>query len=192
MSQPKKLEDYAYVLDFLPFGYPAEARKVGWKGPIAQVIGEAYLTLLEVTVYPHITLQPREKVYIGKGERNKVDHVERRISYDELTPVAQDELPIVLEIIIDQNPERFLEFFNTAGPVTTRMHALELLPGIGKKGMWRVLEERKKAPFKSFDDLQQRTHIPDPKKALIKRIISEIKGEDKYYLFVKPPYTAVK
>jgi len=187
LSQLKKLEDYAYVLDFLPFGYPAETRKIGWRGPIAQVIGEAYLTLLEVAVYPNVTLQPREKVYIGKGERNKVDHVERRISYDELTPAAQDELPAVLEIIIDQNPERFLEFFNTAGPITTRMHALELLPGIGKKGMWKVLEERKKAPFKSFEDLQQRTHIPDPKKALVKRIISEIKGEDKYYLFVKPP-----
>lgn len=153
---------------------------------MAQVVGEMFLTLLEVAVYPSVALQPRERIYIGKGERDKVDHVERRIGYDELTPVAQDELPAVLEIIVDRDPARFLEFFNSAGPITTRMHALELLPGIGKKGMWRVLEERKRSPFKSFEDLQQRTHIPDPKKAIIKRIISEIKGEDRYYLFVKP------
>ncbi|MHA1628104.1 MAG: DUF655 domain-containing protein, partial [Candidatus Baldrarchaeia archaeon] len=71
-------------------------------------------------------------------------------------------------------------------PITMRMHQLELLPGIGKKIMWEILEERKKKPFESFKDLTSRIKMPDPVKAIVKRILIELEGEDKYYLFVRP------
>ncbi len=178
-------EDYAYVLDFLPHGHPLESTPLFKREPIAQVIGESYFTLLEVVPKPGVFLSPGEKVFIGRGERDKIARVRRRITYDDLTVSAKDELPSVIEVIVISNEKKFVDFFNRAGAITTRLHALQLLPGIGRKLLWVILEERKKRPFESFEDIRKRTKIPDPKKLIVKRVIMELAGEDKYKLFVK-------
>ena len=99
---------------------------------------------------------------------------------------AKFELPYVLEEIVSENEDKFLRFFNEAGPITTRFHQLELLPGIGKKKMWKIIEERKKGPFKSFDDLSSRVpNLSDPKKMIAERIVMELQGKDKYRIFVR-------
>ncbi|MCK7471524.1 MAG: DUF655 domain-containing protein [Desulfomicrobium escambiense] len=52
----------------------------------------------------------------------------------------------------------FVNFFNTARAVTPRMHALELVPGIGKKYMWQVINvTATRKPFEGFGDTQK-TH----------------------------------
>jgi putative nucleotide binding protein len=89
----------------------------------------------------------------------------------------------VIESVVGANEERFVKFFNTAGPITTRLHQLQILPGIGKKTMWEILEERKKKPFSSFNDLADRVRIQDPKKIVVKRVLMELQGEDKYQVF---------
>ena len=66
------------------------------------------------------------------------------------------------------------------------MHALELIPGIGKKYMWQIVDEREKRPFESFKDLQERVNIPNPAKLLAKRVVEELMGESKYRLFTRP------
>ena len=77
-------------------------------------------------------------------------------------------------------------FFNNAGPISTRMHQMELIPGIGKKHMWEIIETRREKPFESFEDLKERVKlIPDPKKAVIKRILDELDNKDKYKIFVR-------
>jgi len=54
--------------------------------------------------------------------------------------------------------------------------------------MWQIIQERKKEPFKDIEDMKSRlTLLPDPKRAIIKRIVEEIKGKTKWYLFVSPP-----
>ncbi len=186
--QPRRvLEEYAYILDFLPQGYPDDPRPLYQREPIIQAIGETYFTLLELVPKRNVEVSLHERVYIGKGYREKIERVRRRLSYDELTSVAKSELPYVLEKIVEMREKEFVDFFNNAQPVTTRMHQLELLPGIGKKTMWEILEERKRKPFESFEDISSRIRMPDPKKVIVKRIIMELKGEDKYQLFVKAP-----
>ena len=65
------------------------------------------------------------------------------------------------------------------------MHSLELLPGLGKKHMWQILEERRGEPFKDFDDLKKRVKlIPDPEKIIIRRILKELEREEKHYIFL--------
>lgn len=176
-------EEYAYVLDYLPDGYIdiASGRRTG--KPVAQVIGEKAFTLLEVT--PKTDLMLYERVFIGKGNRDKILLINKRISYDELTDTAKAELPYVVEEIVKNNEERFVQFFNMAPPITNRLHSLELLPGIGKKHMWEIIEERQREPFKSFEDLKQRVKgLPDPVKMIAKRIVDELQDKDRYKLFV--------
>ncbi|WP_457750737.1 DUF655 domain-containing protein [Thermococcus sp.] len=176
-------EEYAYVLDYLPEGYTDlnTGRRSG--KPVAQVIGEKAFTLLEIT--PKTDLMLYERVFVGKGERDKVLMINKKIHYDDLTATAKAELPYVIEEIVKNSEERFIQFFNIAPPITNRLHSLELLPGIGKKHMWEILDERKREPFKSFEDLRERVKgLPDPYKMIAKRIVDEIIGKDKYRLFV--------
>ncbi|MDI6883858.1 MAG: DUF655 domain-containing protein [Hadesarchaea archaeon] len=184
----KKYEDRGIVLDFLPQGHPSDPRPIHLREPIAQILGDTFFTLLEVVPLKGITLTPHERVFIGKGERAKVERIKRRVGYEELTAAAKAELPSAVESLIAESPERFIEFFNRAAPLTTRFHQLELIPGIGKKLMWAVLEERKKGPFADFDDLEKRVKgLTHPKSLIAKRMEIELQGADKYKIFVRPP-----
>jgi putative nucleotide binding protein len=180
----KRYEEYAYVLDFLPHGRPG-ARPSYRAGALVQVVGEEFFTLLEALVKEGVLVKPYERVYVGKDPRDKITYILGRIGYDELTSSAKMELPGVVEKIVLNREDWFVNFFNTAQAITPRMHALELIPGIGKKYMWQIINERERTPFKNFDDLQQRANIPNPAKLITKRILEELAGESKYRLFTR-------
>jgi putative nucleotide binding protein len=121
------------------------------------------------------------------GELSSIDHVRRRIGRDELTATARTELEAALQKIVLQDAPRYLRFFNEAPAVSRRFHLLELLPGIGKKTMLAIVEERKRGPFRDFADLEQRVHLKNPEKLIVGRIEQELSGvDDKYRLFVAP------
>ncbi len=189
-------EEYAYILDILtPEQVMLREANVLRRGfprneIYVQAIGEQYFTLLELTVKPGVEVQPLERVYIGPGTRDKIDKIVRRLRYDELTEEAKNNLLKILPEIVKKQEKRFVEFFNKAGPITLKLHSLELLKGIGKKTLWLILEERKKRPFESFEDIKKRVGI-DPEKLIVDRILRELQGGEKYYLFVGGPYTAV-
>jgi putative nucleotide binding protein len=184
----KKYEDRGIVLDFLPQGHPSDPRPIHLREPIAQILGDTFFTLLEIVPVKGVTFSPNERVFIGKGEREKVDRIKRRVGYEELTAAAKAELLPAIESLIAETPERFIEFFNRAAPLTTRFHQLELIPGIGKKLMWAIIEERKKGPFADFQDLEKRVRgLMNPKALVARRIEMELQGSDKYKVFVRPP-----
>lgn len=183
----KKFEEFAYVLDFLPRGYPDDTRPIFKKEPIVQALGDTYFTMLELIPRKGARFEPQEAVFIGRDKRDKIDHVKRRIPYEVLTATARSELPFIIDKLVEKTEQRFVDFFNNTRPLTTRMHSLELLPGIGKKLMWEILGERQKAPFTSFEEIAERTHIRSPKEMIIKRILSELIREDKYCLFTRKP-----
>lgn len=177
-------DEWAIVLDFLLRGHPTQPRS----HPIAQVVGEEHFNLLEVVPRDDTTLNVMDRVYIGGDKREKIKSIIGKITSDKLTATAHSELETVVTNLVEKNEKKFANFFNESGPVTTKQHQLELLPGIGKKHMWQILAERKKKPFKDFDDLKKRVSlIPDPKKAIIRRILDELTGLEKWYLFVSPP-----
>lgn len=177
-------EENAYILDYLLFGKPGTRRKFR-AGAVVQMIGESYFTLLEANVRSGSEVRPLDKVYVGKETREEITYILGRISYDELTANARMELERAVEKIVLNREKQFLDFFNTAQPITPRMHALELIPGIGKKYMWNILDGRERKPFESFEDLQNRVNIPSPAKLITKRIIEELSGESKYRLFTR-------
>ncbi len=184
-GRQKRKEIYARILDFLPYGHLDDARPVYQKRPLAQAVGEDQFILIELSPKKDKAFAPYERVYIGEGEREKIDHVIKRLRYEELTPTAKVELHYVLAIIVKENEERFLKAFNNAKPITTRLHTLDLFPGIGKKLMWAIVEARKAGEFTSFDDLTQRVKgLHHPEKIIARRIEDEIIDEQiKYRLF---------
>jgi putative nucleotide binding protein len=187
-GRPPKREEVARVLDYLPYGRAPDSRSYQ-KQPLVQAVGEANFVLMEMTPKGGVVPAAGTRVYIGSGERDVIDHVNRRIDYAELSNSAKLELPFEIQKIVLDNEARFIRFFNEAGPLTTRMHTLELLPGIGKKLMWAVLNERKKGPFKSFADLMERVKgLHYPEKLIAKRVEDELMDDRiKYRVFTSEP-----
>jgi putative nucleotide binding protein len=186
MLERNTKEEYCIVLDYLPNGYPFDQRPSHKKTAIVQALGKTHLVLLELIPKPGTFAQPLEEVYVGEGKRDKIHHISGRLEYEKLTQTAKAELPHLIKDIVHTNEKRFVEFFNQAQPLTMRMHQIELLPGVGKKHMWEILDERKEKPFESFADIKKRVKLmPDPEKAIIKRIMEELMGKDKHYIFVE-------
>jgi putative nucleotide binding protein len=187
-GRPPKREEVARVLDYLPYGRTPDSRSYQ-KQPLVQAVGETNFVLMEMTPKEGVVPAAGTRVYIGSGSRDVIDHVNRRIEYSELSNSAKLELSFQIQNIVLENEARFLRYFNEAGPISTRMHALELLPGIGKKLMWAVLNERKKADFKSFADLMERVKgVHNPEKLISKRIEDELMDEKiKYRVFTTAP-----
>jgi len=178
-------DEYGIVLDFMPYGKPGDIKRE----PLAQIIGDKYFNLLEVVIKQDQKVEIKERVYIGDKERDKVKYIRGRIKYDKLTSLAKTTLEEILDELIEKNEQRFVKLFNIAGPITNRLHSLELLPGVGKKHLWQIIEERKKKPFESFEDIKSRIPLlPDPKKMIAKRLMEELQGVDRYRIIVGNPY----
>ncbi|MFW6040946.1 MAG: DUF655 domain-containing protein [Thermoplasmatota archaeon] len=181
------MEDWAYVLDYLAEGRPGER---GYKHEsLALGLGKDEIKLFELIPKKGQSIMIGDKVYIGKEleKREKIKHVKSRIGWDELTHAAQSEVPYIIEEIIEEEGDRFLKFFNIARPITKKYHMLELLPGLGKKKMNAILDERKKnGDFKSFEDLHERVPLlHKPKKLIKERIMEELRNSGlKYKIWV--------
>ncbi|BCS92045.1 hypothetical protein L3N51_00069 [Metallosphaera sp. J1] len=183
MSKRGPRERYVYVLDYLREGNPLDRHKWHKNKPIVQVIGEDYFILMEaIPLTEQIQLEER----IDRDQDPPVIKVDVLIDYEDLTSLAKDNLGKILEKIVSAKESQFVNFFNRAESLTLKLHALELLPDIGKKTLRTVLEERKRAPFVSFADIEARVGIKNVKEILVKRLLVEIKREDKYFLFVYP------
>ncbi len=178
-------EEYAFILDILPYRRTLTDKMNMLSPPTAQVIGEKYFTLLEIQLKPGVVADIQERIYIGKDQRNKVLRIVSRINFNELTTSAKGELEEILERIVIKQETRFLEFFNKSSAITPRMHSLELLPGIGKKSMWQIITERERSFFSNFQDLKERVKISEPHRLIAKRILEEIMGESKYKIFTR-------
>jgi putative nucleotide binding protein len=182
-GQPRKYEEYAYVLDFTPRGKSITVR--GREGVIIQAIGEERLTLLELLGIPNTTVEIGERLYIGREGREKVSSVLGRLEYTAISQAAKNELANIIEKVVVANEKRFINYINNAQPITPRIHALELIPGIGKTYMMTIIKERDKKKFENFSDLQTRVGLRDPAKLISKRIIEEIMGQARMNLFVR-------
>jgi len=181
------LESYAHILDYLPNGRQTE--RGFHREPLALAVGEDELKLFELVPNPGAVLVAGTRVPLVPigNVPPPIDHVRRRLAYDELTVSARAELPAALERIVRSNVPRYLRFFNEAPAVSRRFHLLELLPGIGKKTMQQIVDERKRAPFASFEEMETRLHLKNPELLIVGRIEKELSGvEDKYRLFVAP------
>jgi len=172
----------AVVLDYLPHGRTEDDRPQYQKQPLAYALGVAQFRLYELVV---------DDADVGIGDRIPLDDPDlgrvREVDYDDLTGGARSELEYAVEDLVDADQRRFVDFYNDAQPITLRLHQLNLLPGIGKKLRNTILDERKRRPFESFDDLGSRVDgLHNPREVLTERIVEEIREDDlKYRTFAR-------
>ena len=175
-------EEYAIILDYLPYGYPIEKRN----SPIAQAIGKKSYPLLELVPRRGVTLEPKEEVYIGADKRDKIYYISGRLLREKLTEAAKLHLREFVESVVTEREKDFVAFFNDAQPINTRLHQLELLPGFGSKHTKEILEARKEKKFASFTDIKERVKsVPDPRKAIERRFMVELLIRQRFNLFVR-------
>jgi len=174
-------EDYAIVLDFLPYGYPLDNRRM----PLAQAIGTSAFTLLQLVPRRGEKFEAGEKVYIGDGKRDKVQYILGRCPREKLTDPAKSQLREFVASIVKDDEERFVKFFNKAQAINTRLHQFELLPGLGKKHTAAILGAREEKDFESFGDIKNRvTNMPSPENVVEKRIMEELTEIQRHNLFI--------
>lgn len=174
------------ILDLLMHGHPEEDKPSWAKTPIAQVLTFPDFVLYEVKVNKNSNIEVQEqKTYEEFLNEEKLREVLKKIDYNDLTSTSKALIQSILEKEVLKYEEEFINFFNNSTSITPRMHALKLLPGIGQKHMWEIIEARERQKFGAFQDIADRTSISNPAKLLAQRIIKELQRDVKYYLFSK-------
>jgi putative nucleotide binding protein len=174
-------EEYAIILEYLPNGYPLEKKML----PIAQALGEKNFTLLEIIPRKGMNFSIGEKVYIGDGKRDKVSYILGRLNKEKITESAKNQIQEEIKKMVKESEKKFIEFFNKADAINKRLHQIELIPGLGKKHMQEILKQREEKNFESFGDMKNRIqNLPDPEKAIQKRIFQELTEDERYKLFI--------
>lgn len=182
-----KKERDVVVLDVLLHGHLDESKPSWAKKSIAQVLTFDDFVLYEVEIPDKDSdISVQEMQTFDKFMREKkLGKVLKKIDYDGLTSTSKALIEPILEKKVEELEDMFINFYNNSTSITPRMHTLKLLPGIGNKHMWEILEARRKQKFNEFQDIIDRTSISNPKKPIVQRIIKELQRDVKYYLFSK-------
>jgi putative nucleotide binding protein len=176
-------EEFAVVLDFLAHGNSG-GRFGGSPVAYAVSIDDFVLYELELSADADISILDRVRIRPDFESGIERGHV---VDYEDLSDGARSELDYVVEDVVDENEQRFVDFYNDAQPISLRLHQLNLLPGIGDKLRDNILDERKRhGPFDSFEDVEDRVSgLHRPREVIVERILEEMQEDDlKYQNFV--------
>jgi len=180
-QENKIKEEFAIVLDVV-----SDNQNSYRENKIVQAIGTKTYVLLELAPKPDVEIKAGDKVYIGDGKRDEIQFIKRALYPDRLTANAKSELFYVIQDIVDEREEEYVKFLNTCGPITIRKHALEMIPGLGKKHVKDLLEMRETTTFESYKDVAEKCpFLSDPAKAFSTRILNEIEGETEHKFFTQ-------
>lgn len=138
-------------------------------------------TILEMLGKPCVRYTVGESVDINES----VSSVIGRLDYKNLSLVATDEIPLVIQKIVEVCEERFVQYINNAVLVTAQFHPLSVMPGVGRVTLKSILERRDIKKFESYDDISTNTHWQNPAESIIQRIRDEIMGRTSTYIFVR-------
>lgn len=146
-------------------------------GGVIVVVTEPALHVIRLRPKPNSGLQAvGARIFMG------IDHSKREVVQDilgfarirDLSNGASTELPIIIQQIIEDSPDVFVQqFFNRAGNLSLKMHAFELLSGVGSKKALEMVASRGRVGWESFAQLDEDCGI-NAAELLAKRFVSEI------------------
>ncbi|GAB7009158.1 DUF655 domain-containing protein [Halorubrum trueperi] len=166
------------LLDVLPNGRPDDNRPAHQKSPVAYGLGTDSFRLYELSLDEDADVSVSDRIGLDGPSVGRY----REVEFDDLTHNAAAEIEYAVEAIVDADEERFVDFYNEAGPITLRLHQLNLLPGIGKQLRNNLLDERKRGPFERFEEVSERVSgLHRPREVIVDRIVEEIREDDLKY-----------
>lgn len=176
----------AVVLDYLPHGLSDGGRPSYHQSPAGYGLGMYDFELYQMAFDDDARVTIGKRVVVDPPSEREMVTDCHDVEYDDLSSGAKSELEYVVRDLVEENEDRFVAFYNEAQPITLRLHQLNLLPGIGKKLRNTILDERKRTPFESFEEIEDRVSgLHDPAEIIAKRILEELRDEDiKYRRFV--------
>ena len=160
----------------------------------ANVVGTERFTLLHIELKEGVDVNPQDKILLTKHS-DEVEKINYRISYDNLSNSEKEELNRAIHRIILTDEKKYVNFFNRQSRDRMQLHFLD---GISRKAGTKIVSEREKKDFESFEDINKRVSIIDDSEELIfKRVFYELtepnnKNENQCYLFVNIKYKQSK
>jgi predicted nucleic acid-binding OB-fold protein len=95
------------------------------------------------------------------------------LRHRDLSSTVQGELVGTLTDIIKENPEVFLMFYNRGGPINRKMHAFQLLTGVGPSKAQDMVKKRGRAGWSDFKSIDEAAGF-DTAEALAIRLNEEL------------------
>ncbi len=176
-------EGEGIIIDFFPQGKSLSRKREEDYNPLAVVVTTNGFRFFDVILVKNTKCSLRDTLEITFSNRKILQL--NQIQYDQLSSSSLKIIPEIIKQVVVKTESHYVAFLNQAHPLTTRMHQLQLLPGVGQKRMWTILEARKKALFGNFEDFTKRTGISDPSSLFSNRIIAELEEPPKYRIFTK-------
>ena len=152
----------------------------------ANVVGTERFTLLHIELKEGVDVNPQDKILLTKHS-DEVEKINYRISYDNLSNSEKEELNRAIHRIILTDEKKYVHFFNRQSRDRMQLHFLD---GISRKAGTKIVSEREKKDFESFEDINKRvSFIDDSEELIFKRVFYELtepkkKNENQVYLFV--------
>ena len=113
---------------------------------------------------------------ITLDDLNQVDHVAGPCDGALLDEIACEQLTEVLVKLIKESPEPHIGFYQRAGPLNLKMHAFQLLPGVGGRTAKEMQGARDVGGWSDFDEVRGDVGF-DPIHALAVRYVEELTDE---------------
>ena len=160
----------------------------------ANVVGTERFTLLHIELKDGVDVNPQDKILLTKYG-DEVEKINYRISYDNLSNSEKEELNRAIHRIILTDEKKYVNFFNRQSRDRMQLHFLD---GISRKAGTKIVSEREKKDFESFEDINKRvSFIDDSEELIFKRVFYELtepnnKNENQCYLFVNIKYKQSK
>ncbi len=143
-----------------------ERRPVGHE---VQCISEPSLFILRARVSDASDFSVGETVDIPSESVGALSEVRLK----DLSGSSQQELVASLSASISSEPERHLSFYNSAGPMSLKFHAFQLLPGIGNSKAIQMVQKRGGSGWNSFEEVDDDCGI-ESVRLLAERYVKEM------------------
>ncbi len=163
-EDPYEGESHVRLLDQAPRNQP---------GGTCHAMTESNLHLIRIRSAGTASVEQGARLEIGAAGVTILGALRHR----DLSPRGVSQLRESITDVINENPEIYLGFYNRAGPVSLKMHAFQLLPGIGQSTAQQMVRSRGSVGWDSLDAVSAACDI-DAAASLAARLTEEMQDPD--------------
>ena len=138
-------------------------------GHEVQCISEPSLFILRTRVTDVTGISVGGRVDLPSGNIGALSEVRLK----DLSGSSQQELVGALSNSIREDKDRHISFYNSAGPMSLKFHAFQLLPGIGNSKAIQMVQQRGLSGWTTFEEVDEACGI-ESVRLLAERYVKEM------------------